>query len=91
MQKLILSKVASTNFRIIPIPSERFEGEAKTIETIQVGNDTYKVADCYSYKREEIIPNALKRLGYGKNVPDEKIWERYKNSEKMYFFVVEVL
>jgi hypothetical protein len=91
MQKLILSQIAPTNCRIIPVASERFESEANQIETIQVGNDTYKVSDCYSYERGELIPNALKRLGYGKDVPDEKIWEKFKNSEKMYFFVVEVL
>ncbi len=74
--------------RLIPVPSEKLEGEKPGYIQDQDGNN-YKILQTYTFKKDEIFPAGLMLLATGKEVDSESIWKKYSRSERIYFFVCE--
>lgn len=88
--KLELNKIAESNFRVIPVPESKISGRAREIKEIVVGKDVYTVHDAISYVKGEVFPLSIAKLGYGREVTPEQLWDTFKKSEVMYFFIVEI-
>lgn len=87
---LTIPELKDHNVRLIAIAGEYVDGNISDIQhLITPSNVKYKVHDLYKFRKDETFPQALMLLATGQNVKPEKIWQKYRKSEYLYFFIVE--
>ena len=86
---LQLNKLANHDIRCIVVPKENLSVPVSDIETITYKDNKFIVLDFISIYKDEKIPMVLKLLSTGQYVSDDKIWEAYNKSSKLFFFIVE--
>ncbi|MEF8985180.1 MAG: hypothetical protein V5A51_11370, partial [Bacteroidales bacterium] len=76
--------------RLIPVPSEKLEGEKSEYTYIQDGQGNYyKILAAYTFARNEVFPTGLMLMATGKVFSHKDMWQKYSNSNYLYFFVCE--
>ncbi len=78
------------SIRLIPVPSEKLETEKSEYKYIQdkQGN-YYKILATYTFTRDETFPAGLMLMATGKVFNHKDMWQKYNNSNYLYFFVCE--
>ena len=76
------------SIRLIPVPSEKMEGKKSEYKYIQDDSgNKYEILQTYTFEKNEVFPGGLMLLATGQKIKSVDIWEKYKNSEYIYFFV----
>ena len=78
------------SYRVIPVAIELIKEPAHEIkELISDDGTKYIVHDFFVYEKKEGISNAMLLLAIGKNIDHSEIWNAYRKSDRIVFFVVE--
>ena len=80
-------------FRMIAVAQQNLGGKMIfDIDCLVFEGRRFKVHDKFTFERgDSIVPGGLMLLAFGQKVEAEKIWNKYPNSERIYFFVCEEL
>lgn len=81
-----IEKLPTHNLRLIAVPNEKFTDVPKQIEH---GDDLYKVLDYFVYTNREPMSYGMLLLATGELFDEDKIWQAYPKSNKLYFFIVQ--
>lgn len=75
---------------LIAVPSERLKmqvSDYKFIETTE--KEKYKVIQWVTILKSEPMPSSLMLLATGQDIMRYQVWEVYKKSDKLIFFICE--
>ena len=88
MEILQVQNPPEHGYIIIAVPSEKIESKTSDIKKLVSKNGTnYRVVDRVTCSRSEMLPSAMIILATGQSIPDSEIWAKYKNSDKLIFFI----
>ena len=73
---------------VVPVPSEKLDGPSDSVTTINFGGKSYNVKHVYTYAKEDYFPGGMMFIATGLNLKAEQVWNKYKNSKYLHFFVV---
>lgn len=92
MVNIEIGKIPGTKIRLVPVASELLETDAIAgIKTIKCNNETFKVHEFYTQRKDEYFQTALFLLALGKDVEPKDIWHKYAKSDTIYLFVAELV
>ena len=78
------------SYHLIAVPGEKLELEASEIEALQdEQGKMYDVTEWYEARKWEPWPLGLMTLATGIPLTKEKVFEVYKDSEKIYIFIAK--
>lgn len=89
--ELKLNKLPAHNYKCIVVPSEKLKKQISDYKTIIVGKDKYKVIQWVTIHKSEPIPSSLMLLSIGVVIDNGSVFEKYKNSDKLIFFICEFI
>lgn len=76
--------------QLIAVASEKMQAPASDYKQIQHGKSIYDILDYYTFTKSQPFPYGLLLLATGTAEVDEfTIWNAYKKSEYLYFFIVK--
>ena len=74
---------------VVPVPSEKLGGPSANVKTIKFGGKSYNVKHVYTYAKEDYFPEGMMFIATGLNLKAEQVWNKFKNSKYLHFFVVK--
>jgi len=81
------NKLIETGVVLIPVPSERLKGHVSDYTEIHAEGAEFKIIDRVTITKLELIPTVLILLSTGMDISDSEIWNKYKRSNRIIFFV----
>jgi len=85
------NKIIEHGIKLIPVPSERLTKPISDYTEIHSDEKKYKVLTWVTITKLEPIPSILILLSTGKDFSDNELWNFYKKSNRIIFFVCEKL
>jgi len=90
MENLQVQTPPDHGFKIIAVAGEKIEGEISDLKTLTLKDGTvYKIVDRVTCLKNQMIPSCLIIMATGTYIPDSEIWNTYKKSNKLIFFICE--
>jgi len=74
---------------VVPVPSEKLGGPSANVTTINIGGRISKVEHVYTYAKEDHFPEGMMFIATGLNLTANQVWNKYKRSKYLHFFVVK--
>ena len=84
---LQLTEPPAHGFKLFAVPGEKLQD--KPVSDWKTINDKYKIIDCISILKGEVLPIVLPLLAYGQFIDIDDVWKNYKKSNILYFLICE--
>jgi len=91
MSILQIQTIPKHDYKLIVVPSEKIEKQISDYQIIQSGNEKYKIVEWVTILRTEPMPSSLMLLATGKDIFSFEVWNAYPNSNKLIFFICELI
>ena len=75
------------NYCVIAVPEEKIKGHLSDIDVLKSDKNEYQVLDTIQCLKGEQIPSMLLLLSAGNYINEKDIWNAYKKSTKLIFFL----
>ena len=85
---LKLPPIPKHGIQLVVVPSERLPVD-DSVDKIESEGKIYKVIDRFTFRKTDPFPSGMMFLAVGKTVTKKAVWEKYFNSDKLYFYIVE--
>lgn len=75
------------DYCVIAVPEEKIKEHLSDIDVLKSNKNEYTVIDTIQCHKGEMIPSILLLLSAGTYINDKDIWNAYKKSQKLIFFL----
>lgn len=89
METLQVQTIPKHSYILIAVPDERMDKPVSDYSEIESEGKKYKIVERVTIFRNERIPTSLTLLATGKSLEYFEIWNAFKKSEKIIFFICE--
>lgn len=89
MSTLQVQTIPKHSYILIAVPDERMDKPVSDYTKIESNNQKYKIVQRVTITKNEPMPSSLILLATGQPLEYFEIWNAFKKSEKIIFFVCE--
>lgn len=88
LESLEVPPIPESKIKLVIVPSERLPVDSK-ISKIKSEGKTYFIIDRFTFSKSDPHPNGMILLATGKIIDKETVWNKYRNSDKLYFYIIK--
>lgn len=86
---LSISPIPKHSYILIAVPSERMDNPVSDYTKIESEGQKYKIIERVTIFKNEPMPSTLTLLSIGKEVMYFEMWNAFKKSDRIIFFICE--
>lgn len=89
MATLQVKTIPKHSYKLIAVPSERMDRPVSDYTEIESEEEKYKIVQRVTIFKNEPMPSSLTLLSTGQDLQYPEIWNAFKKSDRIIFFVCE--